>query len=174
MKLRPVVLKKIEGLLDPSLTPEDILDKEELQYITKYRHHARIRDFFLVPQHTRSTTTYRIQKIITDNFNFAEFVERCIEDISCEYEVAIDLGYFTVKPTDGDSLHFIYPAKCNSFISSVITTEEKLDIFLDEVQIASKDLLMYAFEKHQNNKSFSESGFVPRTATVLDIYVTTF
>ena len=172
MKLRPFVLKKIQRLLDPSLTPEDILDKEELQYLTKYRHHARIRDLLVIPKHNRPSTTYHIQKIITDDFNFAEFVERCTEDITDGYAIAIDLGYFSVKPTDNDSLHFCYPAKCNSFISANITTPKKYDVFMDEVKQAGNDLLLYAFEKHQSDKLFSESGFVPRSATVLDMFIT--
>ena len=174
MRLSPYEIKQIESLLNPKLTAADILDKEELNYVTRHRHHGRIRDFIFVPTHSRSNATYRVQKIITESFDFANFVETVIDEFSGKFEIAIDLGYFAMKPIDNDSLHFIYPSKLNAFMTAMITTPEKYDIFLEELKEVNSDFLMYAFEQHQKDKAFYESGYVPRTPVVLDMFITTF
>ena len=164
--------KIIQKYVENAPEARELLDEEEWHMIKEKGQQNYLRNYFFEPSHKRPRKTYRIQLIIDSQFSLLQFLTDITEFLNGEFDLAIDCGYTALKATDHESLRFIFPAKCNAFISATVTNEKELDQMIEKVKEADKDILLNAFLSHQ--KEYSESGFVPRTAICLDTYLTTF
>ena len=153
---------------------KEILDPEEIQHVRDRNQSNVLKSRFFEPQHARPRKTYRIQINIDESFDLYKFIDEITEHLTGHYEIQIDLGYFALKPFDNDTLRFIFPAKCTSFINQIVTDPESHDKLMTQVKNASSDILLTAFISHQQNKDFAESGFVPRSPVMLETFITTF
>ena len=173
MILKSWVLQRIKFYLNPELKAQSILDDQEMAYVRENGQINYIRDYMFVPTHKRPLKTYRIQKILTEGFDVYEFIHDFTSLITGEFYIAIDLGYFVTKPSEGDSLRFVFPSKTNAFIKAYIPSKEKLEEFYEDLQEKSKDILESAFSAHMKmSEKFKKSQLTKRTATVLHIYIT--
>jgi len=97
------------------------------------------------------------------------------EHITGEYEICVDVGYFATKSADGDALEFIFPSKTNAFISAMVTSLDKYELFLEDVKEHNENMLMAAFEFHKTaSQKFTKSGYSVKSAVVVNCYLTTF
>lgn len=175
MPLSGIVLKNIRQYLDPELSAKTILDDEEWSYVRSKRQDHYLKDLLFIPSHNRQRKTYRIQKLLTNDFDIYDFVSDITSHITGEFEVNIDLGYFVDNPTKKNSIEFSFPSKTNSFIKMFVTSTEKYESFLGEVKTKCANVLESAFDHHTKmNDQYEESGNTIRTAAVLNIYLTTF
>ena len=173
MILKSWVLRRIKFYLNPELDAKSVLDDQELAYVRENGQQAYIRDYLFVPTHKRPTKTYRIQKVLVKGFNIFEFIHDFTSLITGEFHIAIDLGYFVTKPSDGDSLRFVFPSKTNAFIKAYVPSKEKLEEFYKDLEEKSKDVLGSAFSAHMKlSEKFKKSQLTKRTAAVLHIYIT--
>ena len=164
--------KVIQEYVDNNVEARDILDESEWNHIRENRQENIVRNFFFEPSHDRQRKTYRIQLVISPDFSLFKFIGDVTEFLNGSYDIDIDLGYFALKTFDNDSLRFIFPAKCNSFIKATVKDETDYDQMMEQVKKVDGDLLLQAFLSHQ--KEYAESGFVPRSAVCLETYITTF
>ena len=153
---------------------KEILDEDEISHIRDRNQSGIFKNRFFEPKHSRPRRTYRVQILIDENFDLKTFIDEITEHITGPYEICIDLGYFANKPIDNNSLRFIFPAKCTSFIRSTVIDSESRDKMMSQIKSANNDVLLTAFLAHQEDKYFAESGFVPRSAVVLETFITTF
>ena len=164
--------KIIQKYIEHNVEAREILDDEEWNLIRENRQENVVRNLFFEPSHQRERKTYRIQLVIPPEFSLFKFIGDITEFLNGSYDIDIDLGYFALKTFDNDSLRFIFPAKCNSFIKATVKDEKDYEQMMENVKKVDGDLLLNAFLSHQ--KEYAESGFVPRSAVCLETYITTF
>jgi hypothetical protein len=58
-----------------------------------------IKYFAFFPEHQQALRQYRIQKVLVDGFDLVQYIKNICDYISGTYLIAIDLGYFVLKPT---------------------------------------------------------------------------
>ena len=88
----------LEGL-DPNLDAHNVCDEDELFCLKQFQRTHMIRDFACFPVHPRAIKQYRIQKVLVENFDLVQYIKNICDYISGTYLIAIDLGYFVLKPT---------------------------------------------------------------------------
>lgn len=88
----------LEGL-DPNLDAHNVCDEDELFCLKQFQRTHMIRDFAYFPVHPRAVKQYRIQKVLTEDFDLVKYIKSICDYISGTYLVALDLGYFVMKPT---------------------------------------------------------------------------
>jgi hypothetical protein len=96
------VKKQILEGLDPNLDAQNVCDEDELVCLKKFQRTHMIRDFACFPVHPRAIKQYRIQKVLVDDFDLVKYIKNICDYISGTYLIAMDLGYFVMKPTDHD------------------------------------------------------------------------
>ena len=166
--------KIISQYVESAPDVHEVLDSEEIDHIRKRNQSGILKNRFFIPQHKHRRKTYRIQLILGENFDLVSFVDEITEHITGNYEINIDLGYFAFKPIEENSLRFIFPAKCTSFIKAIVIDSESREQMINQVKTASSNLLLHAYLAHQENTNFAESGFVPRSTVMLETFITTF
>ena len=174
MTLSKFAIDEIFRYVEAAPDVREVLDSDELDHVKDRKQSGILKNRFFQPQHNRQRKTYRIQIVLNEKFSLYEFIDNITEHITGSYSINIDLGYFALKPTDGDTLRFIFPALCTSFISHTVVDSESRKEMMQSVKAADGNLLLTAFLAHQEDKSFSESGFVPRSPVMLETYITTF
>ena len=96
------VKKQILAGLDLNLDAHNVCDEDELVCLKKFQRTHMIRDFAFFPEHQRALRQYRIQEVLADDFDLVQYVKNICDYISGTYLIAIDLGYFVMKPTNHD------------------------------------------------------------------------
>ena len=58
-----------------------------------------IRDYAFFPDHNRAVRQYRKQKVFVEDIDLVRYIKNICDYISGTYLIALDLGYFVLKPT---------------------------------------------------------------------------
>lgn len=93
------VKKQILEGLDATIDAQDVCDQDELDFLKQYKQTHMIKDFAFFPEHQRALRQYRIQKVLVEDFDLVQYIKNICDYISGTYLIAIDLGYFVLKPT---------------------------------------------------------------------------
>ena len=175
MKIDKATLNKIRFYLQDEINLREILDQEQYELVKSKNQADYIQDKLVEYNPNAVYQSFRIQKVITAGTDLNEFFENILELISPVYKVAVDLGYFIVRPEKDNTMSFSFPSKTNSFLKRTIKTADNLNECLRRFTKMEPDLMTHAFENDRlRNEQYNESGYIPVKPVVLHIYLTKF
>jgi len=153
--------KRLKKLIDPEVSVSDVLDELEIKSLANSKHLVRIKDQLHIPTHNRSKKTITLVKVITQNFDFQNFLFEVLDSVNPEAEIRIGFS-FLMTANGTPSYVFSIPARpINDKCRIIRDDEDKKKLISFFKGLSYSDLLQSAFQLRNTNNPFSESGYRP-------------
>ena len=152
------------------------MDDQELEILGESAHHFR--DGFKKPkcEFDKEIGVYKIRKILTDDFNFVDFMKMISDGMSCRFKIKANLKFFThyhpyFTPSSDQKIKFV---ECEFLEETVEATDESHYKWNQKLNAIGEHYLWAAFERDTADHRFDydyDDEQVTRKAFVLDISI---
>ena len=171
-------IRELRSLYDnlPKETLEQFLSKDEVDLIKeKGLTYQNLRNDIFVPKnYERPETCVRFQRLNTEKFDIAEWMDEISYKIRYSPDMLVQMGYsFIARIGHTNQKSYMFCPKGLAAFNRKISTPEDWDAFTDEIKnMKEPDLLSKVFWDALDENRFRRSGWCPSKLVCNYIWIT--
>jgi len=165
-------LKRLEKLVDPDMSADDVLDEKDIIGLDKQIKLDRIKDRLFIPAHNRPSKTLLLIKVYHRVFDLTAFTKQLLDCLTPEVELRIGLSFVMLN---GKLPSYVYsiPARIINKENRIIRgIEDKQNLVNFLKGFSYSELLNHSFLQRNTTNPFSESGYRPEKLVTASFWIT--
>ena len=167
-------LKRLEKLVDPAMSADDVLDENDLALLSNRIQPERIRDSLFIPAHNRKKKTIRLIKVYHTAFDLGDFVKKLTNCLVPEYEIRISLSFFMMHASTPSHVLAIPARIVNPKFRIIRDQEDKQNLVTFLKEFSYVELLNETFTMRNTTNPFAESGYRPEKLVSATFWITKY